>query len=308
MDLANLAAFLAIADTGSFSAAAARLHLTQPAISKRIGLLEAQLHARLFDRLGRQVVLTEAGQALRPRAQRILDELQDARRLLDTLGGEVGGTLSLATSHHVGLHRLPPLLRQFAARHPEAGLDLRFLDSEQAYAQVLQGEVELAVTTLGPDTQPPLQAVPVWDDPLQFVVAPDHPLAGRRPLTLQDVLAHPAVLPDRDTFTHRIVAGLFAAHGLPLRPRMTTNYLETIKMLVSVGLAWSVLPRSLVDAQVVALALPGVDLRRRLGHVTHGGRTRSRAAQAFIALLEEHADPGRPAGAPAGAPGGSPPR
>jgi DNA-binding transcriptional LysR family regulator len=291
MDIANLTAFLAIADSGSFSGAAERLHLTQPAISKRIGLLEAELRVRLFDRLGRQVVLTEAGQALRPRAQRILDELQDARRLLDTLGSEVSGTLSLATSHHVGLHRLPPLLRQFAVRHPEAGLDIRFLDSEQAYTQVLQGEVELAVTTLGPDTQPPLQAVPIWDDPLQFVVAPDHPLAARRDLTLQDIVAHPAVLPDRDTFTHRIVAALFAAHSLPLRLRMTTNHLETIKMLVSVGLAWSVLPQSLVDAQVVALSLPGVDLRRRLGHVTHGGRTRSRAAQAFITLLEEHADP-----------------
>ena len=291
MDIANLSAFLSIADSGSFSGAAERLHLTQPAVSKRIGLLEAELRVRLFDRLGRQVVLTEAGQALRPRAQRILDELQDARRLLDTLGGEVGGTLSLATSHHVGLHRLPPLLRQFAARHPEAALDIHFIDSEQAYAQVLQGEVELAVTTLGPDTDPPLQAVPIWEDPLQLVVGPDHPLASRQLLTLQDVTAYPAVLPDRATFTHRIVAALFAAHGLPLRLRMTTNYLETIKMLVSVGLAWSALPQSLIDTQVVTLSLPEVALRRQLGHVTHGGRTRSRAAQAFVALLEEQVTP-----------------
>ncbi|MFT4256764.1 MAG: LysR family transcriptional regulator [Pseudoxanthomonas sp.] len=290
MDIANLAAFLAIAETGSFSAAAERLHLTQPAISKRIGLLEAELGVRLFDRLSRQVVLTEAGQALRPRARRILDELQDARRLLDTLGDEVTGTLSLATSHHVGLHRLPPLLRLFAVRHPAAALDIRFLDSEQAYAQVLQGEVELAVTTLGPDTAAPLRAVPVWDDPLKFVVAPDHPLATLAAPDLPAIAAHPAVLPERDTFTHRIVAELFAAHGQALRLRMTTNYLETIKMLVSVGLAWSVLPSSLIDEQVIALPLAGVDLRRKLGHVSHGGRTPSRAAKAFVALLEEHAD------------------
>ncbi|MFT4196597.1 MAG: LysR family transcriptional regulator [Pseudoxanthomonas sp.] len=291
MDIANLVAFLAIAEAGSFSGAAARLHLTQPAVSKRIGLLEAELGVRLFDRLGRQVVLTEAGQALRPRAQRILDELQDARRLLDTLGDQVGGSLSLATSHHVGLHRLPPLLRQFAARHPDAALDIRFLDSEQAYAQVLQGEVELAVTTLGPDTTAPLRAVAVWDDPLHFVVAPDHPLAAHAGPGLAAIAAHPAVLPERATFTHRIVADLFAAHALPLRLRMTTNHLETIKMLVSVGLAWSVLPSSLLDEQVIALPLPGVDLHRSLGHVTHGGRTLSRAGRAFVALLEEHADP-----------------
>jgi DNA-binding transcriptional LysR family regulator len=292
MDLANLAAFVAIAGAGSFSAAAEQLHLTQPAVSKRIALLEAQLQARLFDRLGRQVVLTEAGQALLPRAQRILAELEDTRRVLDNLGAEVGGTLSLATSHHVGLHRLPVLLRRFTVQHPQAALDIRFLDSEQAYDQVLLGAAEVAVTTLGPDTVAPLRAAPVWRDPLEFVVAPDHPLATRAALTLQDIAAHPAVLPDPDTFTHRIVAALFAAQGLAPRLRMTSNYLETNKMLVSVGLAWSVLPHSLIDSQVVALPVPGVGLERQLGHVSHGGRTLSRAAQAFIALLDEHADPG----------------
>lgn len=290
MDLANLAAFLAVAETGRFSAAAGRLHLTQPAVSKRIGLLEAELGVRLFDRLGRQVVLTEAGQVLYPRVQRILEDVQDARRSLDSLGGKVTGTLNLATSHHIGLHRLPPLLRQFTARHPAAALDIRFLDSEQAYAQVLQGEVELAVTTLDPDTLAPLHAVPIWDDPLHFVVAPDHPLAALGAPSLADIAAHPAVLPERDTFTHRIVAAEFATQGQSLQLRMTTNYLETIRMLVSVGLAWSVLPDSLIDEQIVVLPVPELDLHRQLGYVSHGGRTLSRAARAFVALLEEQTD------------------
>lgn len=174
MELANLAAFVAVAEHGGFSAAAEALHLSQPAVSKRIALLESQWQARLFDRIGRQVILTEAGQALLPRARRILAELDDTRQLLDTLGSDVGGTLRLATSHHIGLHRLPGLLRSFIARHPAVSLDLRFLDSEQAWDDVLQGKVDLAVTTLGP-ASPPLLAVPVWDDPLEIVVAPDHP-------------------------------------------------------------------------------------------------------------------------------------
>lgn len=291
MDLANLAAFVAIAENGSFSAAAGHLHLTQPAVSKRIALLEAQLQARLFDRLGRQVVLTEAGHALLPRARRILGELEDTRRVLENLGSGIGGRLNLATSHHVGLHRLPALLRRFIALHPQAALDIQFLDSELAYATVLQGQVELAVTTLGPDTRPPLRATPVWRDRLQFVVAPDHPLAQQPRVTLEDIAAHPAVLPEPDTFTYGIVAALFAERGLAPGLRMTTNYLETIKMLVSVGLAWSVLPQSMLDAQVVALPLPGVALERQLGYVTHGGRTLSRAAQAFIALLQQDHEP-----------------
>ncbi|MBB5881468.1 DNA-binding transcriptional LysR family regulator [Xanthomonas arboricola] len=290
MDLASLSAFVAIAESGSFSAAGEALHLTQPAVSKRIALLEGKLSARLFDRLGRQVVLTEAGQALLPRAQRILAELQDTRRVLEHLGAAVGGRLSLATSHHVGLHRLPALLRRFAAEHPHAALDIQFLDSELAYAAVLRGEVELAVTTLAPDTRAPLRAQPIWHDRLQFVVAPDHPLAALRAVSLEDVVAHPAVLPDPGTFTHRIVAGLFAGHGLVPSLRMTTNYLETIKMLVSVGLAWSVLPERMIDHQIVALPLADVTLSRELGCVTHGGRTLSRAAQAFVALLNAQAD------------------
>lgn len=285
MDLANLAAFVAVAGHGGFSSAAEQLHLTQPAISKRIAQLEASLQARLFDRLGRQVVLTEAGQTLLPRAQRLLDDAGDARRALREVGDGVGGTLRFATSHHIGLHRLPPLLRRFVAKYPQVELDIRFLDSEQAWNEVLQGRIELALTTLGPAT-PPLRATRLWDDPLCFVAAPGHPLARRTRPTLAELSAHPAVLPEPHTFTHRIVADAFARRGLPLRLRMTSNYMETLKMLASAGLAWGVLPQTMLDRSLRALPVGGMKLSRRLGCVTHAGRTPSRAAQAFIALLD----------------------
>ncbi len=151
MDLANLNAFIAIAETGSFSGAGERLHLTQPAISKRIAGLEQQLKVRLFDRLGREVGLTEAGRALLPRAYQILNVLDDTRRALTNLTGEVSGRLTLATSHHIGLHRLPPLLREFTRRYPQVALDIQFLDSEVAYEEILHGRAELAVITLAPE-------------------------------------------------------------------------------------------------------------------------------------------------------------
>ena len=289
MDWAGLSAFVAVADHGGFSAAATQLHLTQPAVSKRIALLEASLDARLFDRLGRQVLLTEAGRMLLPRAKHMLAEGEAARRALQELGQDVGGRLRLATSHHIGLHRLPSRLRRFSAAYPRVALDIAFMDSEQAYARVLQGDAEVALTTLGP-TQTPLHSMAVWEDPLDIVVAPDHPLATRAKVTLVDLAAHPAVLPDAVTFTHRIVADAFTRRGLSLQLRMTTNYLETIKMLVSVGLAWSVLPRTMLDAQVRVVPVAGVKLSRQLGCTVHGGRTLSRAAQAFIALLQADAN------------------
>ena len=286
MDLANLNAFIAIAETGSFSLAGERLHLTQPAVSKRIAGLEQQLKVRLFDRLGREIGLTEAGRALLPRAYQILGVLDDTRRALTNLSGEISGRLTLATSHHIGLHRLPPLLRAFTRSHPEVALDIQFLDSEVAYEEVLHGRAELAVITLAPETREPVRAVMVWDDPLDFVAAPEHPLACIGPVSLADVARHPAVFPGGNTFTHHIVRRLFEAEGLVPNIGMSTNYLETIKMMVSIGIAWSVLPRTMLDDQVARLPLPGIQLDRQLGYILHSERTLSNAARAFMALLD----------------------
>jgi DNA-binding transcriptional LysR family regulator len=286
MDLASLNAFIAIAETGSFSRAAERLHLTQPAISKRIAALEQQLKVRLFDRLGREIRLTEAGQALLPRAYQILNVLDDTRRALSNLQGEVSGRLTLATSHHVGLHRLPPLLRRFTQLHPQVSLDIHFLDSEIAYEEILHGRAELAVITLAPETAPPVCAVRVWDDPLDVVAAPGHPLTRHDQVRLADVAQYPAVFPGENTFTHHILRDLFEQQGLSPNISMSTNYLETIKMLVSIGLAWSILPRTMLDEQVVRLPLPEIQLQRQLGYILHTGRTLSNAARAFIALLD----------------------
>src|SRR5699024_10601763 len=110
-----------------------QLHLTQPAVSKRIATLEDQLDARLFDRIGRRVTLTEAGRLLLPRARQILEMVDDSRRALSNLSGNVAGSLTMATSHHVGLHRLPPILKAYVRAHPEVRLDMRFLGSEEAY-------------------------------------------------------------------------------------------------------------------------------------------------------------------------------
>ncbi|MEQ7922284.1 LysR family transcriptional regulator [Xanthomonas sp. WHRI 1810A] len=286
MDLANLNAFIAIAETGGFSTAAERLHLTQPAVSKRIAGLEQQLDVRLFDRLGREVGLTEAGRALLPRAYQILNVLDDTRRALTNLTGEVSGRLTLATSHHIGLHRLPPLLRAFTRRYPEVALDIQFLDSEVAYEEILHGRAELAIITLAPQPHALVKVMPVWDDPLDFVAAPEHPLVNSGEVTLADVAAYPAVFPGVNTFTHHIVSRLCEAQGIKPNIAMSTNYMETIKMMVSIGLAWSVLPRTMLDEQVARIPLPGIQLSRQLGYIVHTERTLSNAARAFMALLD----------------------
>jgi len=290
MDTELLRAFLAVAASESFSLAAERLHLTQPAISKRIALLETRLGVRLFDRIGRHVSLTEGGRRLLPRAQRIVHEIEDTERAIRDLSGTVSGPLTLATSHHIGLHRLPSVLRAFVRRYPLVRLAIEFMDSERAHDAVAHGEHELAVITLAPvEATERLESRMIWSDPLSVMVARDHPLAARRRTSVAELANHPAVLPGTGTYTGQILQELFTASGIRLEASMSTNYLETLRMLATIGLGWTVLPDSMRTAELVALELPGTRLQRRLGYVVHRERTLSSAAHAMIDLLVQEA-------------------
>jgi len=290
MEIAGLQAFASVAEHGSFSVAAQALHLSQPAVSKRIAALESELDARLLDRVGRRVTLTEAGQALLPRARRILDETEQARRAIADLAGTVKGRLSMATSHHIGLHRLPPVLRAYTARHAGVELDLRFLDSETACSRVERGELELAVVTLPASPGPGLIPIALWSDPLEIVASTGHPLAARRHVTPAEMASYPAILPPPVTFTRRLVDRALAQYEVRARVAMETGYLETIRMMVAVGLGWSALPRTMLGDDLVCLPGMRLGLERQLGLVHHRGRTLSNAARAFVAVARQHGD------------------
>lgn len=291
MDTQSLQAFMAVADTQSFSRAAEQLHLTQPAVSKRIATLESQVGTRLFDRIGRRIALTEAGSVLLPQARRILMTVEDSRRALANLSGHVGGRFTLATSHHIGLHRLPPLLKQYTQRHPEVELDLHFLDSEQAYQGVLDGTLEMAVVTLAPHPHEQLHVVELWRDRLCFACAIDHPLthqASQSELSLTDLCEYNCVMPGAKTFTGSLIAQRFSAVGLQLPVSMATNYLETLKMMCSVGLGWSLLPEKMIDSELIELNVDTAPIYRPLGYLVHTNRTLSNAARMMIEELESN--------------------
>ncbi|MBA4501899.1 LysR family transcriptional regulator [Marinobacterium marinum] len=286
MDTAGLNAFVTVADTGSFSQAAQLLFLTQSAVSKRIALLESQLDCRLFDRIGRQVLLTESGQALLPKAREILISMEDAERMLGNLSGHVGGRLAVATSHHISLHRLPPLLKHFVACYPDVELDLQFAASEVAYEGVLKGDLELALITLSPEQDERICARTIWSDRLQYVVGHNHPLAASTHLNLTELNRYPAILPSPNTFTHQRVRQQLARQGLELNLGMGTDYLDTIRMMVSIGLGWSLLPETMIDEQLVRLDTGTEPIVRPLGYIYHRARTLSNAARELVQLLE----------------------
>ncbi|MCU7842981.1 MAG: LysR family transcriptional regulator [Candidatus Thiodiazotropha sp. (ex Monitilora ramsayi)] len=286
MELASLRAFVEVAREESFSQAAENLFLTQPAISKRIAGLEEELAIRLFDRAGRQVILTEAGRHLLPRAERIIHEVTDIRRELSNLSGEISGALAMATSHHIGLHRLPLVLREYSDSYPQVSLDIRFMESEKACLAVEHGELELAVVTLPLEPAASLLTETIWRDPLTPVVGPDHPLATQPDTGLSELIQYPAVLPTRGTYTRAILEQRIGSLNRQVNCTLSTDYLETLKMMVSIGLGWSLLPEIMLDSQLQPLEIPELKLSRSLGIVTHRKRTLSNAAQAMRKLLQ----------------------
>ncbi|MDP4546331.1 LysR family transcriptional regulator [Marinobacter sp. MDS2] len=286
MDANSLKAFLTIVDQGSFSEAAETLHLTQPAVSKRLATLEQQLGTKLIERGHREIRLTEAGARLLPHARQILDDIHNAKAALASDDGTITGELNIIASHHIGLHHLPNWLRRFAKQYPEVSINLQFMESDAAYSQMLKRNAELAFVTLSDSMESQFRVYQQWPDPMAFVTGTDHELTADKTTTLKELARYPALLPDTTTATYRTVSRLFLEANLPLKQQIPTNYLETIKMMTSVGLGWSVLPLSMVDKSLHTLQT-GFSVSRVLGAIGLSGRQLSLAAKAMLDIVKE---------------------
>lgn len=288
MDHGLLRAFVAVAEAQSFSAAANTLHLTQPAVSKRIASLEADLGQRLFDRVGHDVQLTPAGNTLLPRARHLLLDLADTATSIRNLTGKVDGVLRIATSHHIGLRRLPPILRAFTLNYPDVTLEFDFLDSEQAFSDVGQGQRELAIITLPHVSSETVESKVIWTETLIPCVHQNHPLAQLKKVSAQQLSQYRAVLLGGHTFTQQRVNEELSTLGVSLDLTTSSSYLEAIAMLVNAGQGWALLPDIMVIDELVPLKIsPGIHVQRTLGVVHHRNRTLSNAALAMISLLQK---------------------
>jgi len=294
MDISSIETFLSVAEKQSFSLTAESLYLTQPAISKRIASLEMALNYKLFDRIKKKVILTEAGRLFLPRAQNIINELRAGKNSLAEMGGIVSGELVMVTSHHIGLHHLPPVLKQYVNEYPQVNLKLDFMNSESACLAVENAEIELAVITLPNEPADFLNLVKIWSDPMTITIHNNHPLLEKKVAAdiiefnlkdLKRLSQYPAILPETGTYTRELLDEYFARFDIEPQVKLANNYLETIKMMVSVGLGWSVLPQTLIDHSLTMIKTPDFTARRSLGIATHKKRTLSPAAQKMVDLI-----------------------
>ncbi len=286
MDINNLRAFIEVADKRSFSRSAETLHLTQPAVSKRIAALETELSARLFDRVGRSVHLTEAGNVLLPSARQISAELDRIEEVICNLGKSVTGKLSIGTSPHIGVTYLAPVLKHFRVQYPDVEMDIEFNNSVKVLEDVENGIFEMGLCALHTPVGPKLREIDIWQDDMSIVVARDHPLAEEENVDLELLMKCPAVLPPAPFASRSLIDQALETKNAKANVNLEVSDFDTLCMMVKIGLGWGILPNALCnDSGLYVVKLAGVNLKRRVSLVRHQDRTLSRASQAFIKAL-----------------------
>ncbi|HEY7295898.1 MAG TPA: LysR substrate-binding domain-containing protein [Dehalococcoidia bacterium] len=294
MNSHQLRLFLAVARQSSFSRAAEAQHLTQSAVSQQIEALEREHGVRLFERLPRRIVLTDAGEALLPYAERVTALLEEAVHALNEMRGVAGGRLRVAASPTPATYLLPPLLGEFARRHRGVEVLLDVDVSTRVARRVADGESALGVVEgLAEDT--PLSALPFLDDELLLVAPPSFtPLhvAADGALALDELLRLRYIAREPAAFTRALVDRRLRARGVEWPPAMELGNIEAIKRAVAAGLGASFVSRYAVDEEIAAGRLrawriAGLDLHRPWYLLQRSGAHTAPAAAAFLTMLNE---------------------
>lgn len=299
MTLRQLEVFLAIARAHSYRQAAEALHTSQPGLSQHVRELEGELGVRLFDRLSRGVVLTEAGRLLEERAQRVFATLTDVREVLGELQGLQRGSLLVGASTTPGIYVLPAVIGEFRRRHPGIDLRLRIANSRVIEEAIRAHEVDLGVVG-GHGLAPGEECLAAGlVDELVLIVSPSHRWARRREVAPTDLAAEPLLVREEGSATRRVTQRALEQAGVDWRASMELNHTEAIKQAVMAGLGVAFVSVHAVRGEVASRRLATLRLRglriQRHFHVIHSeARTLSAGARALVAMLSERAaKPGR---------------
>ena len=288
MELRHLRYFEAVARHSHVTRAAAELHIAQPALSKQISQLEQELGVALFDRVGRNVRLTEAGEALLPHARAAMTQVEAARAEMAERIGLRRGRASIGTPPTVGTQLLPTVLAAFNKRYP--GIELRLHEAGvQTLLDLLEtGLTDVAVVTL-PVEDEHLTVVPLFTEEMVIAVWKDHPLATRTTVQISDLKDEPWVLSPENYELREATLNACQAAGFAPRVVLDGGETDTLLRFVVAGIGVALVPRLAVQntSDLVALPVSDQKLQRSLGLVWRGDRAASPAARAMREFLVE---------------------
>lgn len=294
MDTKQLAAFCAVVERKSFSQAADRLGVTQPAVSLQIRSLEERLGQRLLDRSGRRVEPTEAGVRLYKGAQRLLAlEQQLVEELVDESEGELRGELAIGAATGPGATVVPILLCEFQREHPEVRIELTISDTQSVIEAVARRDLELGVVGATPRHRS-VTYEPFFQDEVVLVCPPQHPLAGRT-ISIDDLRTETLIVMQEGAGVRQVIEDELRRAGTRLRDldvRLVLGLQESVKSAVEAGFGVTFISRAAVTNELAAGTLATARVRdlepvREISLVRAGGRTATRVAGAFVAFAKE---------------------
>ncbi len=291
MEILQIETFLAVATYGGFHRAAEALRISQPAVSARIGTLEEELGARLFERDHGKFSLTLAGKALRPHAEQLLRQVAVARQAVHELHPITGGALPIAASLSICTYLLPEVLKKYQVTHPNVVVSVRSGNSAQVLKMVLDGEVDLGLARSL--NHPEVETIQLRDDPLILVGHPGHPAMARRKVTLEQLESVPIISYDRGSSDWTLMNGLFRRNGLLPNIVLEIETIEACKRMVLRKLGLAFLPQIAVVEELRRGKLSPVEiinsepLRRSLDVILPRRRPLSKSARELVAGLRE---------------------
>ncbi|MBA3601504.1 MAG: LysR family transcriptional regulator [Acidobacteria bacterium] len=295
MHIETLKVFCDLVDMQSFSLAAERNFITQSAVSQQIRTLEDKFKRRLLERVRgrREVKLTVAGEVFYRECKNVLASFDVLNESMSGLVGKISGTVKVATVYSVGLHELPPKVREFMSKFPAAKIDLEYSRTTRVVRDVMNGTVELGVVSF-PEAKRGLTIVPMASDRLVLICPPGHEFAEREQMKVTELKGQDFVLFERDIPTRKATDKILKSYGVEIRKVAEFDNIETIKRSVEVGFGLAIVPHpSVIDEeknnQLRVIELAEKDWIRPVGVVYRTDRTLSIAAKKFVQLLEQAA-------------------
>jgi len=289
IELRHLRYFLAVAEESHFTRAAAKLHVTQPTLSHQIRELEGQLNLPLFDRIGRRVKLTAAGEMLLPHARRVVRELTDAQAALEELHGLKRGVLKVGIVQTVNACVIPEIVARFGAAHPGIQIACGEMAVADIETDLESGKLDLGISFL-PPARKALEGQPLFTEELVLVVAADHALAKRRRLHLRDLANHPMALLAQQYCTRQLIDRSMADAAIQPEVRVEMNSVDSILSTVKRTQLVTILPTLALcqrDSGLKAIGLIEPTPRRGVGLLWLRGTQRRAAGQAFAKVTQK---------------------
>ena len=293
MEIRQLRAFVAIAESGTFTAGALRVHVTQAAISMQIRQLETEIGAKVFVRAPRHVILTEAGEQLLRRARHILREHDAALDEIAELAGAERGRLRIGSASAMVLtEQLPSILKELRKQHPAAEISVTSGTSEVLVDQILAGEVDIAFVSLPVDVRG-IKTERLSEDQLVAIASPHHKLAKQRTISAYTLAGERLILGERGGNTRRLIDQFFAQAGVSLHVAMELSRQQAIKRMVEEDMGVGIVPLQSVKDEVekgrlIRWWIEGAQINWELGIAQLSNGYDSPIMQKFVALAHNN--------------------